>query len=517
MDEIIIDIGSGNIKAYYINSMKEIKNIYLKNIMFKKNFSKEIGISKEDRNELINAMISIKNQNPNVQIYAYATSVFRMLSKEQFDEIKDQIIKKTGINTKVISAQEEERYMAKAVGNIYAFDEPYLVCCVGGSSTEMIVMKNGKIIEQLTEEFATGDMLKKFPQIASDRPNIKIEDMFKYISENFKKLPKTKCKYAIFTGFHLMYNTIAENAMNDNTFFKRKDIPYYLTAKEFDINNEDAINNRSLNSLKEKYPENPNFMNGTRGANTIVSYIMEKVGAEFYFPTNLNMINGIVEQLYEDELIRTLWNYMKCNQKIEKSDCIIALGCEDLNVAKVAVNLYNEGYSDKIFFSGGLGKVTRKIWNKPEADKFAEYAIENGVKKENIYIENKSTNTGDNFRFTKELINKEGLEVKSCIIVCKPYAEKRAEATINKIMPECKSITTSQNIEYEQYCIQYENEIGNIDEIVEDLVGCVERMKVFAERGWQVPVDIPDNVWQAFETLVRRGYDKYYTKKHKEL
>ena len=45
MEEIIIDIGSGNIKAYSINTVKEIKNIYLKNIMFKKNFSKESRIT----------------------------------------------------------------------------------------------------------------------------------------------------------------------------------------------------------------------------------------------------------------------------------------------------------------------------------------------------------------------------------------------------------------------------------------------------------------------------------------
>lgn len=517
MEEIIIDIGSGNIKAYSINTVKEIKNIYLKNIMFKKNFSKERGIAEEDKKELINAIKEIKNRNIGIPIHAYATSVFRMLSKKKLEELQIEIIQATGIKINVISQQEEEKYMARAVGNICEMDEPYLVCCVGGSSTEMIVMQNGKIIEQLTEEFATGDMLKKFPQIAEDKPNINIEDMYKYIKENFKKLPKTKCRYAIFTGFHLMYNTVSENKMNKNTFFERKDIPYYLTVEQFNKNNEETINKRSLNSLKEKYPENPSFMNGTRGANTIVGYILEKVGAEIYFPTNLNMINGIVEQLKEEELIKKLWDYMKSNQKIEKSDCIIGLGCEDLNIAKIAVDLYFKGYGDKIIFSGGLGKVTRNIWNEPEANKFAEYAIENGVPKEKIYIENKSTNTGDNFRFTKELIKQEKLNVKSCIVVCKPYVEKRVEATLKKIIPECKGIVTSQNIEFEQYCNQYENEIGNRNEVIEDLVGSVERMKVFAERGWQTQMDIPNTVWQAYEDLVKMGYDKYYTKKHKEL
>lgn len=517
MKEIIIDIGSGNIKAYFVNEYKEIKNIYLKNIMFKKNFSKERGIIEEDRKELINAINEIQKTNSGIKIYAYATSVFRMLNKEQMEELQTQILKETGIKIKVISQQQEEIYMAKAVGNIEKINEPYLVCCVGGSSTEMIVMQNGKILEQITEEFATGDMLKKFPQIAEDRTNINIDDMNRYIKENLKKLPKTKCRYAIFTGFHLMYNTVAENKMEINTFFERKDIPFYITAKQFNRNNEEAISKRSLKEIKAKYPENPGFMNGTRGANTIVGYILEKVGAEFYFPTNLNMINGIIEQIKEQELINILWNYMKCDHKIEKADCIIGLGCEDLNIAKVSAELYFKGYANKIIFTGGLGKVTKNIWNEPEANKFAEYAITNCVPKEKIYIENKSTNTGDNFRFTRKLIEQKNLDIKSCIVVCRPHVEKRVEATIKKIIPECKAIITSQNIGFEQYCNQYEEQFGSRNEIIEDLVASIEKMKVFADRGWQIKMDIPNDVWKAHEELVKIGYDKYNTKKHKEI
>ena len=133
--------------------------------MFKKNFSKERGIAEEDKKELINAIKEIKNRNIGIPIHAYATSVFRMLSKEKLEELQIEIIQATGIKISVISQQEEEKYMSRAVGNICEIDEPYLVCCVGGSSTEMIVMQNGKIIEQLTEEFATGDMLKNFHKL----------------------------------------------------------------------------------------------------------------------------------------------------------------------------------------------------------------------------------------------------------------------------------------------------------------------------------------------------------------
>ena len=44
---------------------------------------------------------------------------------------------------------------------------------------------------------------------------------------------------------------------------------------------------------------------------------------------------------------------------------------------------------------------------KTEAEKFAEIAIKKGVPRENIYLEKESTNTGDNFRFSKKLIEKD--------------------------------------------------------------------------------------------------------------
>ena len=306
MEKIIIDIGSGNIKAYSVKNNKDISSIYLKNIMFKKNFSKETGIEKKDKEELIKSIQEIKMKNKDANIYTYATSIFRMLNEEKQKELELEIMEKTGVKVQVVSQKEEEKYIAKSVGNISELKEPYLVCCVGGSSTEMIVIHEGKIIEQLTEEFATGDVLKKFPQIAEDKTDISKETIYKYIEENLKNVPKTKCKYAIFAGFHLMYNTVAENKMEKNIFFENDNIPYYMSVKQFRENNEEAISKRSLNALKERYPENPNFMNGTRGGNTITEFILDKVGAELYFPTNLNMIHGIIEQIKEEEQIKNV-------------------------------------------------------------------------------------------------------------------------------------------------------------------------------------------------------------------
>ena len=148
--------------------------------------------------------------------------------------------------------------------------------------------------------------------------------------------------------------------------------------------------------------------------------------------------------------------------------------------------------------------MLRKIYEK--AEKFAEIAIKKGVPRENIYLEKESTNTGDNFRFSKKLIEKEKLNIKSCIVVCKPYDEKRPYAAFKKIMPEYDVIIHSENISCEEYYKRNGNEWINV------LVGDVQRMKLFYEKGWQIKMEIPQEVWNAYEILVKRGYDKFVLK-----
>lgn len=204
----------------------------------------------------------------------------------------------------------------------------------------------------------------------------------------------------------------------------------------------------------------------------------------------------------DKELIKNLWNYMKMNQKIEKADCILVLGCSDITIVDRAVDLFNKGYASIIIFSGGLGKITSKIWNEPEANKFAKKAIEFGVPKDKIYIENKSTNTGDNFRFTRKLIEKEKLDIR------KPYDEKRSYATFKKLMPEYTGTITSKEITFEEYYDLNKNNKKWIDV----LVGDIQRMKIFARRGWQIEIEVPDDIWNSYEELIKRGYTGYLIK-----
>ena len=52
-----------------------------------------------------------------------------------------------------------------------------------------------------------------------------------------------------------------------------------------------------------------------------------------------------------------------------------------------------------------------------------------GVPAEAILIENRSRNTGENFRFTRQVLESRGLDFSSFIMVQKPYMERRVLAT----------------------------------------------------------------------------------------
>lgn len=199
-----------------------------------------------------------------------------------------------------------------------------------------------------------------------------------------------------------------------------------------------------------------------------------------------------------------IWDYHHVNHHLEKSDCILVLGSHDTRVAVRAAELWLQGWAPLVIFSGGLGRLTEGMWTETEADKFARIAIEMGVPEDAILIENKSTNTGENILFTQELLKKNGLDPQSFIVVQKPYMERRSYATFKKYWPSKKLIVTSPQIAFSDYAT---DEIS-LDRVIHIMIGDLQRIKLYAEKGFQIPQEIPPNVWAAYEQLVGMGYNE---------
>jgi uncharacterized SAM-binding protein YcdF (DUF218 family) len=207
-------------------------------------------------------------------------------------------------------------------------------------------------------------------------------------------------------------------------------------------------------------------------------------------------------------LAKTLWNYHQMNHVLAKSDCILALGSHDLRVAERVAELYHQGLAPLVIMSGGLGNFTQEIWTESEADKFAKIAIEKGVPPEAILIENKSTNTGENILFTQKLLAEKELNPQSFIVVQKPYMERRSYATFKKHWPDKNLSVTSPQISFETYPT---DEIP-LERVIHIMVGDLQRIKYYPEKGFQIYQEIPPDVWQAYEKLIAAGFDKHLMK-----
>ncbi|HSL56054.1 MAG TPA: YdcF family protein [Pyrinomonadaceae bacterium] len=208
-------------------------------------------------------------------------------------------------------------------------------------------------------------------------------------------------------------------------------------------------------------------------------------------------------------LAEILWNYHLMKHQIAPADAILVLCSHDERVAERAAQLFHEGWAPLVIFSGNNGSITRTLWSEPEAERFARIAIDLGVPRESILIETQSTNTGENIVFTKRLLAERGLDLQTFIVVQKPYMERRAFATFRKLWPEKEVVVTSPQVSFREYVDHYANRALSAADVVGIMVGDLQRIKVYPDRGYQIAQDIPDEVWGAFEELVRAGYDKY--------
>ena len=211
-------------------------------------------------------------------------------------------------------------------------------------------------------------------------------------------------------------------------------------------------------------------------------------------------------------LAEQIWHYHQMNHRLEKADAILVLCSHDKRVAERGAELFLEGWAPLLIFSGGLGAITSGMWTESEADQFAAVAINLGVPRDKILIENKSTNTGENVLFTRRLLAEQELDPEKFILVQKPYMERRAYATFRKFWPEKKVLVTSPQVSFAEYLRAYKNEKLTSDDVISIMVGDLQRIREYPARGFQIPQEIPGDVWDAYNELVRAGYDRHLMK-----
>ncbi|OYV07208.1 MAG: hypothetical protein CFE26_02225 [Verrucomicrobiales bacterium VVV1] len=196
-----------------------------------------------------------------------------------------------------------------------------------------------------------------------------------------------------------------------------------------------------------------------------------------------------------------LWNYHQVHHKPVESELIFVLGSNDLRVADRAAELFHQDLAPRILFSGGTGRLT-EVWTETEAEQFAARARELGVPDEAILIENRSTNTGENIRFSRELLLEKGLSPKSILAIQKPYMERRVLAAMEVQWPGVSLRVTSPQLSFTDYCTD-----GIPERLaIEAMVGDFQRILDYPALGFASVQAVPPTVMEAFENLRRQGF-----------
>jgi hypothetical protein len=82
---------------------------------------------------------------------------------------------------------------------------------------------------------------------------------------------------------------------------------------------------------------------------------------------------------------------------------------------------------------------------------------------------------------------------------------RRSYATFKKNWSDKELIVTSPQITFEDY----PTEDLPMEKVINSMVGDLQRIRVYPARGFQIPMEIPEEVWEAYEKLVAWGFDKH--------
>jgi uncharacterized SAM-binding protein YcdF (DUF218 family) len=199
---------------------------------------------------------------------------------------------------------------------------------------------------------------------------------------------------------------------------------------------------------------------------------------------------------------RLLLEAQRVRDPLSRGDAILVLCSYDTRVADYAAELYRKQYAPLLVFSGKEGANTEGRFSATEAEIFAEVARCAGVPEQAILLEKEARNTGENVRFSRELLAGRGLRVRKVIAVQKPFMGLRVRATFQKAWPELEVLVTAPPQELEELAPPG----MELAEVISIMVGDFERVLEYPKLGFQTEQAVSDQALAAFEYLKEHGY-----------
>lgn len=150
----------------------------------------------------------------------------------------------------------------------------------------------------------------------------------------------------------------------------------------------------------------------------------------------------------DDRIINDISNYIFVRDLPEVADVIFLPGGMHPQQPEYAAELWRRGYAKWIIPSGAMG-VKWDVWPgvadkadvyvgnyRSECEFFIDVLTKNGVPRDAIIPEDQARHTRDNAFLSKEAVDKQGIHIKTALIVCKGFHARRCLMLYQMAFPD---------------------------------------------------------------------------------
>jgi uncharacterized SAM-binding protein YcdF (DUF218 family) len=209
---------------------------------------------------------------------------------------------------------------------------------------------------------------------------------------------------------------------------------------------------------------------------------------------------GITAAQWRDAQV--IWDYHRLDHELRPGPAGIALGSNDLGVATHAARLYHQGVFPVLVLTGANSPTTIARFPRGEATHYREHVLDLGVPEQAILVEPTAANTGQNIDRSRAVLRDAGVQADSVLLISKPYMQRRAYATCRKLWPDVTPICTAELVDMTDYV----HRLGDTRLVIEHLVGDLQRIVAYPEKGFAIAQPVPDRVLAAYQRLVQAGF-----------
>jgi len=209
-----------------------------------------------------------------------------------------------------------------------------------------------------------------------------------------------------------------------------------------------------------------------------------------------------------NEIYYVLFDYLYLREEPHHSNVIVGLGSFDLKVPERCAKLHRQGFGEIILFSGGIGNGSADL-EEPEALVYKEFIQRHYPKipGSDIFIESKSSNTGENLEFSEKLMKESapsydlGNYEISTVLVTQAARQRRAALTWKKHFPKSTFWNCPPKTTYKEEKRAFSQKGLDQDKFILDEI---QKIIEYPDKGFIAQEEVPEIILDLYNFLKER-------------